>query len=66
MKKLLPRYPIYIPSKGGADNCLTAKVLLRDKVPFFLVVEPQEVEAYQRNFPAENFAKEFWPKKFRP
>src|SRR5689334_7989441 len=54
MSKILPKYPIYIPSKGRADNCLTAKALMRDGVPFLLVVEPQEVEAYCKNFPAEN------------
>jgi hypothetical protein len=49
---LLPRYPIYIPSKGrfmlkGTPHCLT-----RDKVPFFLVVEAPEAEAYANAFPA--------------
>jgi hypothetical protein len=44
-----PRWPIYIPSKGRSDRqtALTAKALLRDDVPFRLVVEPQEQEAYE-------------------
>jgi len=42
----VPAYPIYIPSKGRADCCLTARFLVRDQVPFTLVVEPQEAEAY--------------------
>jgi hypothetical protein len=42
----MPRYPIYVPSKGRHDRCLTAKVLIRDEVPFRLVVEPQERDAY--------------------
>jgi hypothetical protein len=41
-----PIYPIYIPSKGRADRCLTARFLIEDGVPFTLVVEPQETEAY--------------------
>ena len=45
---MLPRYPIYVISKGRADNCLTAKFLIRDEVPFKLVIEPQEAEAYGR------------------
>jgi len=43
---ILPQYPIYIPSKGRADRCLTARALVHDKVPFKLVVEPQEADAY--------------------
>lgn len=45
-----PRYPIYIPSKGRADKCLTARFLMRDEVPFRLVVEPQEYEDYIARF----------------
>ncbi len=45
---MLPRYPIYIPSKGRSDCCLTARFLQQDGVPFYLVVEEQEVEAYER------------------
>jgi len=44
------RYPIYIPSKGRADNCLTAKLFQREGVPFKLVVEPQEQADYVFNF----------------
>lgn len=47
-------YPVYVPSKGRADNCLTARFLLRDKVPFFLVVEPSEHEKYKAVFPQAN------------
>jgi hypothetical protein len=48
-----PRYPVYIPSAGRADVCLTAKALLRDAVPFLLVVQPREREDYARRFGAE-------------
>ena len=41
-----PKYPIYVPSKGRASQCLTARFLKRDGVDFYLVVEEQEVEAY--------------------
>lgn len=45
---ILPRYPIYVPSKGRTSHQLapTFKVLDRDEVPFFAVVEPQERDAY--------------------
>lgn len=49
-EKILPRYPIYVPSKGRADTCLTPVFLARDGVPFYLVVEPDEVRAYAERF----------------
>lgn len=49
----LPKYPIYVISKGRSDHCLTAKFLQRDGVPFRLVVEPQEAEAYAKVFGAD-------------
>lgn len=49
----LPRYPVYIPSKGRADVCLTAKFLDRDGVPFRIVVEPQEEREYASRFGAQ-------------
>lgn len=50
---LLPRYPVYVPSKGRAATCLTARCLTRDGVPFSLVVEPGERAAYAEQFGAE-------------
>lgn len=50
---ILPRYPIYIPSKGRADKGLTAKCLIAGGVPFHLVVEPQEADAYAAQFGRE-------------
>lgn len=41
-----PRHPIYVISKGRADCALTAQFLIADGVPFRIVVEPQEAEAY--------------------
>lgn len=49
----LPRYPVYVISKGRHDCCHTAKFLSRDKVPFRLVVEPQEADAYAAEFGKE-------------
>lgn len=53
MAKVSPRYPVYIPSKGRAETCYTAKCLVHDEVPFWLVVEPQEYDAYAAHFGAE-------------
>ncbi len=50
----LPRYPVYVISKGRHDCCFTAKFLIKDKTPFKLVVEPQEAEAYAKEFGEEN------------
>lgn len=52
--RILPRYPIYIPSKGRYEKCLTARFLARENVPFKLVVEPQEEEKYAETFAREN------------
>jgi hypothetical protein len=45
-----PRYPIYVISKGRAKQCLTAKFLMRDNVPYQLIIEPQEYDAYAAEF----------------
>lgn len=42
----MPRYPIYVISKGRYQNPLTARFLIADGVPFHMVVEPQEADAY--------------------
>lgn len=47
---MLPRYPVYIPSKGRADRLLTAKMFTKDGVPFQIVVEPNEVPAYAKQW----------------
>jgi hypothetical protein len=43
-----PKYPIFMPSKARWHNTLTAKALVRDKVDFTLVVEPDEFVDYAR------------------
>lgn len=42
-----PQFPIYIPTKGRHQYMVTSKVLTQLGAPHFLIVEPQEVEAYQ-------------------
>ena len=41
-----PEYPIYIISKGRWDSRLTSKTLENMKVPYHIVVEPQEYDKY--------------------
>jgi hypothetical protein len=41
-----PKYPIYIISKGRWESRLTAKALEEIKVPYHIVVEPQEYDKY--------------------
>lgn len=50
----LPTYPVYVISKGRFKNPLTARFLLRDGVPFTLIVEPQEADDYRRSLPDAN------------
>lgn len=49
---LMPKYPVYVPTKGRADRPKTAQILARAEVPFRLVVEPQDVEAYSKEWGA--------------
>lgn len=42
----MPKYPIYIISKGRSESRLTSKALERMDVPYRIVVEPQERDAY--------------------
>jgi hypothetical protein len=48
-----PKYPVYIISKGRYENCLTAQMFVKDNVPFYLVVEPQEKQEYADRFGVE-------------
>lgn len=41
-----PDYPIYIVSKGRWSSRLTSKALDRMKVPYYVVIEPQEYDEY--------------------
>lgn len=41
-----PKHPVYVITKGRWDSNLTANALDRMKVPYNLVVEPQEYEYY--------------------
>ena len=53
----LPRYPIYVPSKGRYQNPLTIRAFVRDEVPINVVVQPQELELYEQHcsFPGVTF-----------
>ena len=44
------KYPIYVISKGRYDCCYTADFLVKDKVPFKLVIEKQELDLYLKKY----------------
>lgn len=44
--KVIPRYPVYIISKGRADTRLTSKAFEWLGIPYHIVVEPQEYNQY--------------------
>jgi hypothetical protein len=46
-------YPVYIPSKGRSEND-TTKLCIRENIPFYLVVEPQDADDYISNHGKEN------------
>jgi hypothetical protein len=41
-----PKYPVYVISKGRADSRQTVKALDKIKVPYNVVIEPQEFKQY--------------------
>ena len=41
-----PQFPLYIPSKGRSESRLTSKALESMGVPYHIVIEEQEYEAY--------------------
>lgn len=43
----LPRYPVYVPSKGRAGKQHTATTLVDSEVPHYVVVEPQDQRKYE-------------------
>jgi hypothetical protein len=43
-----PTNPVYIVSKGRSDTMITSKSLSRMKVPHYIVIEPQDEEAYDK------------------
>lgn len=47
--EVMPRYPIYVPTKGRSEKAqaLTIRFLARDRVPFRVVVEPSQLDAYE-------------------
>lgn len=47
---MLPRYPVYVPSKGRFHSGLTMKYLIKTETPFYLVVESQEADEYGKRY----------------
>jgi len=41
-----PKYPVYIVSKGRADSRLTSNAFERYNIPYYIVIEPQDYDAY--------------------
>lgn len=50
----IPKYPIYIISKGRWECRHTQRALEEMKVPYKIVVEPQEYDNYAENIPKDN------------
>lgn len=49
-----PKYPVYVISKGRWESRLTVKALQSRKIPFHVVVESQEFDAYASVIPKDN------------
>src|SRR5437868_4755917 len=43
---MIPRYPVYVISKGRWQTRLTSKALEKMRIPYRIVVEPQELDRY--------------------
>lgn len=52
-EKYLPKYPIYILSKGRWNYNHTSKALDKLGLPYRIAVEPQEYDLYRQNFEPE-------------
>lgn len=48
MGKNDPQFPLYIPSKGRSEYMMTSRALTDMGVAHYVIVEPQEVEKYQK------------------
>lgn len=51
------KYPIYIISKGRWENPQTVKLFEKDKIPYRLVIEPQEYDKYITTVSPKNIIK---------
>lgn len=47
-KKLNPKYPVYVISKGRWESRLTSRYLEIMRVPYRIVIEPQEFDEYSK------------------
>lgn len=45
-KPVIPKYPVYVISKGRWNSRMTSRALERMQVPYHIVVEPQEYDNY--------------------
>lgn len=50
---MIPRFPVYIPSKSRAHNALTPRLLDTFKMPYRIVVEEPQFDDYARFFSPE-------------
>lgn len=44
----LPRYPVYIISKGRHESMITSRSLSRMRIPHYIAIEPQDWDNYQK------------------
>ena len=61
--EIKPNYPVYVPSYQRHESCLTARFLIEDKTPFYLVVQPQEADKYFKSTQHNNIL--VLPKKIK-
>lgn len=47
-----PECPVFIPSRGRSDTATIPRVFDAEGIPYTLVVEPHEYDAYAQRFPA--------------
>jgi len=51
----LPKYPIYIPSKGRAETKATAANFEENNIPYTFSIEKEDEEKYRKAFPNAEF-----------
>ena len=58
--KTLPKYPMYIVSKGRHESMFTSRSLSRMQIPHHIVIEPQDYDLYEQAL--DNFDIRPWVK----
>jgi hypothetical protein len=58
MDNILPRFPLYIPSKGRSEYMMTSKYLTHMGIKHNIIVEPSQVDEYRKSVKSKGLKAE--------